>query len=93
MPISQMHDRITTALANAVGDTTYADGYNVLRWFLKGWVRHTDPLTQAHMTMFQFATDAEGTVIPKYSAQGYAILHAAFAGDLLCTLPAPTTEA
>lgn len=87
--VPALHAQITAALATAKGDTTYKDGYNLLRWFLKGWVSHPDPKVQRRLYLFHYAHDMEGALIPAHSAQGGAILACAFHGAMACTLPLP----
>jgi hypothetical protein len=74
---------IVQALDLSVQDTTYQQGYNVLRWFLKGWIQHPDPAQQADLSLFAFAYDFEGRIVPEASAKGYLILRAALAGHLV----------
>lgn len=74
---------IASVLTGILGQPSVPNGYDVLRWFLKGWLVHTDAAVQKDLELFAFAHDFEGKIVPEASAKGYAILRAAVAGDLV----------
>jgi hypothetical protein len=73
---------IADVLAKIHGDASVPGGYDVLRWFLKGWLVHQDPAVQKDLELFAFAHGFDGKLVPEASAKGYAILRAAVAGLL-----------
>jgi hypothetical protein len=81
--IPAMAEGISAVLDRIKGDGSVPNGYDVLRWFLKGWLVHKDPAVQKDLALFAFAHDFEGKIVPEASMKGYAVLRAAVEGDLL----------
>lgn len=79
---------IDATLAASVDDATFAHGSDILRWFLKGWLAHPDPVVQDGLAMFHYAISFTGDLIAANSAQGGKILHAAKDGALVRVLTA-----
>lgn len=78
---------VDSALARIAGDPSVPGGYDVLRYFLNGWIMHANPAQQQDLALFAWAHGVDGSLVPEASAQGYAILRAAVAGELVSTLP------
>ena len=77
---------VAETLAGIFGQPSVPGGYNILRWFLNGWVVHSDAAVQADLEGFADAHNPDGTLVLEASAKGYTILRAAVAGHLVSPL-------
>jgi len=73
---------VVSVLAGIKGQPSVPGGYDVLRYFLQGWLVHVDPVVQKDLELFAFAHAFDGALVPEASAKGYAVLRAAVAGLL-----------